>query len=303
MDLHIHGRNLEITDKTREHVESKLSQIDRRLPGISQAMVELALEDTRSHNDQIVAQVTLHVGRTLLRAQQRAGNAKTAVNSVAKALDQQIERFKSHSYRSERRTQAGWGNSDEVDTTGPDSGGPGGVMDDGPVVRLKEFAMEPTSVNEAAAQSAIPAWRRELRHDPTPIAINAQRKSPVLPSLEGPGFFCSCLWAWCYLESPSPLLLPPMPRKLPSMEVNSMGKIHLVDGLSPRDFRVSKYWRLMVRPSALLATALMRSKASLNPDARSTAACYSPSALRISAWRSPSAERLAACFSPSATLI
>jgi putative sigma-54 modulation protein len=159
LDLHIHGRNLEITDKTREHVESKLSQIDRRLPGISQAMVELALEDTRSHNDQIVAQVTLHVGRTLLRAQQRAGNAKTAVNSVAKALDQQIERFKSHSYRSERRTQAGWGNSDEVDTTGPDSGGPGGVMDDGPVVRLKEFAMEPTSVNEAAAQM------RFLGHD------------------------------------------------------------------------------------------------------------------------------------------
>jgi ribosomal subunit interface protein len=92
LELHIHGRNLEITDKTREHVESKLSQIDRRLPGISEATVELALEDTRSHNDQIVAQVTLQVGRTLLRAQQRAGNATTAVNSVAKALDQQIDR-------------------------------------------------------------------------------------------------------------------------------------------------------------------------------------------------------------------
>ena len=69
MELHIHGRDLEITDQTREHVESKLAQIDGPLPGISDATVELAFEDTRSRNDQIVAQVTLHLGRTLLRAQ------------------------------------------------------------------------------------------------------------------------------------------------------------------------------------------------------------------------------------------
>ena len=69
MELHIHGRNLEITDQTREHVASELAQIDGHLAGISDATVELAFEDTRSHNDQIVAQVTLRVGRTLLRAQ------------------------------------------------------------------------------------------------------------------------------------------------------------------------------------------------------------------------------------------
>lgn len=64
MELHIYGRNLDIDDKTREHVESKLDQIDRHLPGLSNATVELAYEATRSQNDRIVAQVTLHVGRT-----------------------------------------------------------------------------------------------------------------------------------------------------------------------------------------------------------------------------------------------
>ena len=107
MDLHIYGRNLEITDKTREHIESKLDQIDRHLPGISDATVELTFEPTRSHNDRIVAQVTLHVGRTLLRAQQRAATTKTAVNSAAQALDQQIKRFKSRAYRSGRSRLAG----------------------------------------------------------------------------------------------------------------------------------------------------------------------------------------------------
>jgi len=62
LELHIYGRNLDIDDKTREHVESKLDQIDRHLPGLSNATVELAYGATRSQNDRIVAQVTLRVG-------------------------------------------------------------------------------------------------------------------------------------------------------------------------------------------------------------------------------------------------
>jgi len=163
LDLHIFGRNLEITDKTREHVESKLNQIDRHLPGISDATVELAYETTRSNKDRIVAQVTLHVGGTLLRAQQRAANTKAAVNSVTKALDQQIKRYKSHAYRSERSRLTGRSANRAAEaaytnTGGPDEG-PNGVLDetdggieDGQVVRVKEFVMEPMSVDEAAAQ-------------------------------------------------------------------------------------------------------------------------------------------------------
>ena len=125
MELHIYGRNLEITDKIREHVETKLAQIDRHLPGISDATVELALEATRSHNDRIVAQVTLRVGRTLLRAQQRAANTTTAVNSVAKALDQQIKRFKSHTYRSERGRLSARGRDGTAETPYPGTDEPG----------------------------------------------------------------------------------------------------------------------------------------------------------------------------------
>ena len=163
MDLHIYGRNLEITDKTREHIESKLDQIDRHLPGISDATVELTFEPTRSHNDRIVAQVTLHVGRTLLRAQQRAATTKTAVNSVAQALDQQIKRFKSRAYRSGRSRLAGRAAEAEAEPSYPGAseldevsrGGQDvvdGVFADGQVVRTKEFEMEPMSVDEAAAQ-------------------------------------------------------------------------------------------------------------------------------------------------------
>ncbi len=92
MELHIYDLNLAIDDKTREHVASKLDQIDRRR-GLSNATVELAYEATPSQNDRIVAQVTLHVGRTLLRAQQQAATTTSAINSVAQSLDRQIKRF------------------------------------------------------------------------------------------------------------------------------------------------------------------------------------------------------------------
>ena len=144
-----------MTIRCREHVESKLDLIYRHLPGITNVTVELAFEATRSHNDRIVAQVTLHVGRTLLRAQQRAATTKSAVNSVAKALDRQIERFKSHAYRSERSRLAGRGGvGDEAPEEIANNGATGSteVFAGGQVVRLKEFDMEPTSVEQAAAQ-------------------------------------------------------------------------------------------------------------------------------------------------------
>ena len=85
------------------------------------------------------------------------------MNSVAQALDQQIKRYKSHAYRSQRNRQAGrgavqeteasFGNTDETDEWSTDDrdAADGGSVN-GQVVRVKEFDMEPMSVDEAAVQ-------------------------------------------------------------------------------------------------------------------------------------------------------
>ncbi|MDE0721556.1 MAG: sigma 54 modulation/S30EA ribosomal C-terminal domain-containing protein [Dehalococcoidia bacterium] len=81
-------------------------------------------------------------------------------------MDRQIKRFKSHTYRSERDRQAGRGANSGAEMTYPEeslstpsmdaSSNDTAAMDeefsDGQVVRLKEFDMEPTSVDDAAAQ-------------------------------------------------------------------------------------------------------------------------------------------------------
>ena len=102
MDLQIHGHNLELNVKSREHVEKKLRKLCRHLPGITDVSVELAFDATRSSNDRIVAQMTLHVGKSFLMAHRRAANTKAAVNSVARVLDQQVKRYKSKAYRNAR---------------------------------------------------------------------------------------------------------------------------------------------------------------------------------------------------------
>ena len=94
MDLHIQGRNIEITRSMREHVTAKLASLDRHLPAIARAEVEMASESTRSQQDRVVVQVSLNIGGDLLRAQRRAGNARTAVNATVDALDRQLNRWK-----------------------------------------------------------------------------------------------------------------------------------------------------------------------------------------------------------------
>ena len=156
MDLHIQGRNIEITRSMKEHVAAKLASLDRHLPSITRADVEMASERTRSQQDRVVVQVSLNVGGNLLRAQRRAANARSAVNAAADALDRQVNRWKSQTYRSERMARL----APDADTVIAEQfpAETDGPADDaitapaGDLVRIKRFDMEPMTVEEAALQ-------------------------------------------------------------------------------------------------------------------------------------------------------
>ncbi len=156
MDLKIQGRNVEINDQVRKHVAQKLGQISRHLPGISRVVVELASEPTRSQRDRIVVQVTLDLGSSILRAEQRASNTTTAINSVAEVLDRRIERYKSRAYRSERARQGTPLREREAEDAAQTAGAfEGEVLADGDLVRIKQFDMKPMTVDEAGFQMQL----------------------------------------------------------------------------------------------------------------------------------------------------
>ena len=156
MDLQIQGRNVEISDQVRNHIEQKLGQLGRQLAGLSGVTVELASEPTRSQRDRVVAQVTLNVNGSMLRAEQRAATTRSAINSVAEVLTRRIERYKSQTYRSERARQSPPMRDQEAEAAAE------GIspmeteeLPDGNLVRIKLFDMEPMTVQEAAFQMQL----------------------------------------------------------------------------------------------------------------------------------------------------
>jgi putative sigma-54 modulation protein len=156
LELQIQGRNIEINDQIRVYISQKLAQVNRHLPAISRAEVELASESTRSHQDRIVVQVTLDVGGATLRAEQRASNVTTAINLVAEALDRRVERYKGRAYRSERakqNTPLRVQQAEEISEPAGDTAGP--WLAASGLVRVKRFDMKAMTVDDAAFQMEL----------------------------------------------------------------------------------------------------------------------------------------------------
>ena len=157
MDLHIQGRNIDITRSMKEHVTAKLSSLDRHLPALTRADVEMASESTGSQQDRVVVQVSLNVGGDLLRAQRRAGSARAAVNATVEALDRQVNRWKSQTYRSQRQSRNAPDADTVIESQAPDdlplpNDDVEVVASSGDLVRTKQFDMDPMSVENAALQ-------------------------------------------------------------------------------------------------------------------------------------------------------
>lgn len=156
MELKIQTRNVEINDQVRRHITKKLGLINRHLPGITEAAVEVASEPTRSQQDRIVVQVTLDVNGDILRGEQRAASTTAAINAVAEVLDRRIERYKSRTYRSERARQLPPLRTQEAEEMAqPRDVIEGELLPDDTLVRVKGFHMKPLTVEEAAFQMQL----------------------------------------------------------------------------------------------------------------------------------------------------
>ena len=94
MEVKIRGRNIEVTPRLQEYVEKKIGKLDRYLPAIDEAHMELAVEKTRSAQDRQVAQLTIRSKGALLRAEERNHDLYTAIDAVLDKMYRQIGRYK-----------------------------------------------------------------------------------------------------------------------------------------------------------------------------------------------------------------
>jgi putative sigma-54 modulation protein len=142
MDLTITGKNLEVSDWLYEFVEEKMERLDRFLPGIEEARVELSVENTRHTDRRQRAQMTLRRGKIVLRTEERSADMFAAVNAALDKMQRQIER-----YKGKRWTKKPLPGPEPVET----------VEEEAPprIVRTKRFTMQPMATEEAIEQMEL----------------------------------------------------------------------------------------------------------------------------------------------------
>lgn len=157
MQLTVKGRNIEITDRLRSYVEKKIGKLDRYLPDILEARVELAEEASQKSSQRQVAQVTVRSNDTLLRAEERSNDIFAAIDAVAEKLHRQIRRYKGKRRRKLERAQAYavaaevYELTDLVEQVEEEEE----EFFEGRVVRQKRFAITPMSEDEAIDQMEL----------------------------------------------------------------------------------------------------------------------------------------------------
>lgn len=94
MQLIITGKNVEVTDWLRSYVEKKIGKLDRYLPSIDEARVELAVEKTRSAQDRQAVQVTVRSSGTILRVEEKSADMFASIDAAVDKMHRQIARYK-----------------------------------------------------------------------------------------------------------------------------------------------------------------------------------------------------------------
>lgn len=148
MELQIAGTNMELTPAAHRYVERKLGNLNRHLPTVIEAKVEISEEKTRSPQQHYLVRVTVTsgVGGVAFHGEERGEDLFKAVDKVAAIMIRQLENHKGKLYEKGRGSSFARGELNEA--TEP-------VEPVRRVVKTKRFAVKPMSVDEAIEQMEL----------------------------------------------------------------------------------------------------------------------------------------------------
>ncbi len=146
----------------REFIDRRMEKLDRLAEHVVDAHLELRTEESRTGAHMTTAQITLHTGRHVLRAEERDAEPARAIDGVIDKLITQVRKY--NDKKVSRRKRGSFPNGLV------DDGSPILSVDERPlaashesesedqddiVVRTKRFAMKPMLVNEAIDQMQL----------------------------------------------------------------------------------------------------------------------------------------------------
>ena len=95
----VHGRNVEVTDWIHTYVDKKVGKLERFLPEVSDARVELTHNATRAAEDRYTAQITVWTNGQILRAEESTSDILASIDATVDKMSRQIRRFKKRRFQ------------------------------------------------------------------------------------------------------------------------------------------------------------------------------------------------------------
>jgi putative sigma-54 modulation protein len=163
-NLEIFGREFEVSDHMRDYITKKVAKLDRHLGTIDDIRVDLAhIKAARSAADRYVAEMTVRGKGFILRAEERADDIRTAIDTTLDKLSRQIDRYKG-------KHQRGRGDGKSAAEVAPDTEPmlEENIEEPPTIVRRKKFELIPMAEEEAIEQMKL------LGHDNFFIFYNAK---------------------------------------------------------------------------------------------------------------------------------
>lgn len=103
MKIDVKGRNFAVTDDLRTKIEKRFEKVAKQVSELAQLEIELSEERNPSIREKCVAEATLYLKGTTLRAKDASESMVHTVNLVADELARQVKRHRDK--RRGRRTE------------------------------------------------------------------------------------------------------------------------------------------------------------------------------------------------------
>ncbi len=140
MEVIVRSRNIEVSEGLREHVEKKISKLEKFFDQVQEAQVTLSVEKERH-----IVEVTVPVNGMILRGQEESSDMYASVDMVVDKLEKQIDKYKTRLFK---RFRGNGAKGKPVIETAPIVE----EADEGRVVKVKRFIVKPMVVDEAILQ-------------------------------------------------------------------------------------------------------------------------------------------------------
>jgi putative sigma-54 modulation protein len=101
MRIEVKGRNLQVTEELREITARRFEKVSKQVSDL--AVLEVEVADERTPGNGKVAEATLHLKGTTLRAKDGSQDTRHAINLVAEDMARQVKRHRDK--RRRRREQ------------------------------------------------------------------------------------------------------------------------------------------------------------------------------------------------------